>query len=606
MVAFDLALTAARAVQLAAVLTVFGACVFQAIVAPFPIARVLRPALIVVAVSAVVWLGLQAAALADAPTVARAVAAIPATLLQTRFGHALLYRLALIALAAVAAATGRVGLASVLAGAGLVVPVIAGHAGGEDEPVALVVAASHMLAAGAWLGGLVPLRLAMGADEGRQAALAARRFSPLGFVCVAVLAATAFWQGRALIGGLAGLVGTEYGRVALVKLGLLAGLLGLAAFHRWVLTPALGAGSPGALRIMRRSLLVETVLGICVVAAASTLASLPPGAHEQPDWPFASRPSLVALAEPEIRHEVAWAVVALGGAILVAVAGIAVWRVRWPALAGAVVIAWFAVPHLRPLLIEAYPTSFYVSPTGFAADSIATGAVLFAANCTRCHGADGRGDGPDGKGLTIPPADLTADHLWDHADGELFWWLTHGMESPEGGLAMPGFAATLSEDARWALIDYIRAHNAGVARRALGSWFRPTPAPGFQAVCGDGTGVSLDALRGRPVRIVSGPPARGVAIADGVVTVFLTQSDPPIGSCVAPGPEVRAAYGVVAGIRADKLDGAWFLVDPQGWLRAFHRPDEGAPPPMTLAAEIDSILAHPIAATSGGVHVHHH
>ena len=39
------------------------------------------------------------------------------------------------------------------------------------------------------------------------------------------------------------------------------------------------------------------------------------------------------------------------------------------------------------------------------------------------------------KSLAMPPADLTAEHLFTHSDGELFWWLTHGMEGPDGKLA---------------------------------------------------------------------------------------------------------------------------------------------------------------------------
>lgn len=35
------------------------------------------------------------------------------------------------------------------------------------------------------------------------------------------------------------------------------------------------------------------------------------------------------------------------------------------------------------------------------------GAVFFAANCASCHGADGRGAGPDAASLTQKPTDVT-------------------------------------------------------------------------------------------------------------------------------------------------------------------------------------------------------
>lgn len=115
------------------------------------------------------------------------------------------------------------------------------------------------------------------------------------------------------------------------------------------------------------------------------------------------------------------------------------------------------------LFVPAYPTSFYRSPTAFAATSIMRGAALFPSNCAACHGADGRGDGPLAAKLPVPPADLTASHLWAHPDGELFWWLANGIEAPDGQPAMPGFADKLPPDNRWALIDYVRANNAGFA-----------------------------------------------------------------------------------------------------------------------------------------------
>ena len=40
-------------------------------------------------------------------------------------------------------------------------------------------------------------------------------------------------------------------------------------------------------------------------------------------------------------------------------------------------------------------------------EAVEAGARDFAALCSPCHGADGRGHGPAGKGLKTPPADLT-------------------------------------------------------------------------------------------------------------------------------------------------------------------------------------------------------
>jgi putative copper resistance protein D len=52
--------------------------------------------------------------------------------------------------------------------------------------------------------------------------------------------------------------------------------------------------------------------------------------------------------------------------------------------------------------------------------------------------------------LRPPPADL-AYHVYQHPDGQFFAWFTRGIP----GTAMPAFAATLSEEDRWHVLNYI-------------------------------------------------------------------------------------------------------------------------------------------------------
>lgn len=56
---------------------------------------------------------------------------------------------------------------------------------------------------------------------------------------------------------------------------------------------------------------------------------------------------------------------------------------------------------LLPLLVALAPAAA-ADPPGNAA-----GRQLFADYCARCHGADGRGDGPDADTLASTPPDLT-------------------------------------------------------------------------------------------------------------------------------------------------------------------------------------------------------
>jgi hypothetical protein len=56
------------------------------------------------------------------------------------------------------------------------------------------------------------------------------------------------------------------------------------------------------------------------------------------------------------------------------------------------------------------------------------------------------------------------------------------------------------------------------------------------------------------------------------------------------------------------VTGAAFLIDPNGWLRAVHRPDApgGWHTKSDLIAAIRGICASPIKQPSGGDHEHHH
>jgi mono/diheme cytochrome c family protein len=76
---------------------------------------------------------------------------------------------------------------------------------------------------------------------------------------------------------------------------------------------------------------------------------------------------------------------------------------------------------------------------------------LFAEHCAKCHGDDGRGDGPEAMMYSVKPADFThAERMNSIPDGELFYVLS------EGRVPMPPFKNQLSETQRWQLIHFVR------------------------------------------------------------------------------------------------------------------------------------------------------
>jgi mono/diheme cytochrome c family protein len=79
-------------------------------------------------------------------------------------------------------------------------------------------------------------------------------------------------------------------------------------------------------------------------------------------------------------------------------------------------------------------------------ESLKKGKATFQKYCQKCHGADARGDGPDGD-PQHPPADLTASH---NAPGIMFYKVWNGRKAP----LMPAFKTMLTRDEVWAVVQY--------------------------------------------------------------------------------------------------------------------------------------------------------
>lgn len=82
--------------------------------------------------------------------------------------------------------------------------------------------------------------------------------------------------------------------------------------------------------------------------------------------------------------------------------------------------------------------------------SVTAGKTLYKSYCTPCHGAKGKGDGTAASSLQVKPADHTSSIVQGQTDGAIFW------EIGEGHNPMPSYKATLNEQQRWQLVNYIR------------------------------------------------------------------------------------------------------------------------------------------------------
>ncbi|MFF7410213.1 copper resistance CopC/CopD family protein [Streptomyces lydicus] len=142
------------------------------------------------------------------------------------------------------------GIGGVIVATGLAATwAMAEHASTGLQPaVAMPVDVLHLLAVAAWLGGLAALLVSLywGPPVERTAV---RRFSRIAFGSVVVLAATGVYQSWRQVGTWSALTGTAYGRLLLLKVGLVAVLVGIAwVSRRWTarLGEARAAENPAA------------------------------------------------------------------------------------------------------------------------------------------------------------------------------------------------------------------------------------------------------------------------------------------------------------------------------------------------------------------------
>lgn len=123
-----------------------------------------------------------------------------------------------------------------------------------------------------WLGSLLPLALLLRVD----AAVALARFSRLIRYAVAAIVVSGIVLGVVQLGWPSAAWLSPYGAVLLAKLVLLAGLFGLAAYNRFVLTAAALAGDPTAQTRMRRSVVAEIAVAMMILAVVALWRFTPP------------------------------------------------------------------------------------------------------------------------------------------------------------------------------------------------------------------------------------------------------------------------------------------------------------------------------------------
>jgi copper resistance protein D len=311
-------LVAVRAVHIAATLMAAGIALFEPLVARPTLdgaaasevaafrarmAGFMWSGLAAAAVSGAAWLLLLASRIVDRPVSEVLSDGIAWTVLtQTRFGIDWQLRLVGALLMAGCLALSRRREADsarcrnllAIAGAALVGTLAwSGHGGarpGIPGDFHLAADVLHLIAASAWIGGLVPLACLLALLRRSHAGAArplareiTRRFSNLGIGAVVAILASGTVNAWFLAGSTQALVATHYGHLLLAKIALFATMACIAAANRQILLPQLSMSrevpdrGPRAMRQLQRNVALEIVLGLFIVGIVATLGITPPG-----------------------------------------------------------------------------------------------------------------------------------------------------------------------------------------------------------------------------------------------------------------------------------------------------------------------------------------
>ncbi len=180
-------------------------------------------------------------------------------------------------------------VAELLAGAGAaaaaaavcLIPGVAGHAA-QTAPRGLAVALDwlHVGSGALWLGGLAGLTVlwwsSAAAIRPSVLAFTVPRFSAVALVSVLVLLGSGIWASVLHLPILSALWTTSYGKVILIKAGLLLLAMVFGAVNLLRTKPRLVARTAGAVNELRAAISVELVIVAGAVLAAALLSSLAP------------------------------------------------------------------------------------------------------------------------------------------------------------------------------------------------------------------------------------------------------------------------------------------------------------------------------------------
>lgn len=182
----------------------------------------------------------------------------------------------------------------------------------------MVVTMIHVFGATVWAGGVAHLLFLWNFLRKQESALwpeLVSRFSPLGITCVGLIFAPGVYLAWTYVGGWSGLIGTGYGNMVGVKVGLFACVLGLAALNFFAARKWEESGSDVKMKQRVPAYIeVEIILAVALLFTAASLTGFPPSvdvpeeaASSEEMWtmfnpkvPRLTGPELILIDAPEL------------------------------------------------------------------------------------------------------------------------------------------------------------------------------------------------------------------------------------------------------------------------------------------------------------------
>lgn len=96
------------------------------------------------------------------------------------------------------------------------------------------------------------------------------------------------------------------------------------------------------------------------------------------------------------------------------------------------------------------------NPRPITKESVTQGRVAYGYFCVHCHGPKADGRGTVGQSFAPLPVDLKSTAIQGESDGLLFLRISRGYKRH------PPLASTVSEEDRWAIINYLRSLGQGL------------------------------------------------------------------------------------------------------------------------------------------------